>query len=66
MYNLINTGTDAILKEGVNLSAWEVSKINYAYALNGSKKKYVKPRKSKAVKPVKEKAVILFRYTQPV
>lgn len=41
MYNLINTISDTILMENVDIDNRIASTINYAYALNGSDKRYV-------------------------
>jgi len=41
IYNLVDTSTNTVLHYGSELSHYEVSTMNYAFALNGSPKRYV-------------------------
>ena len=44
IYNLVNTADNSVIHYGSTLNAREVSTMNYAFALNGSKKRYVNER----------------------
>ena len=40
-YNLIDTETGAIQESNVSINSEDVAKLNYAYSLNGTTKKWV-------------------------
>jgi hypothetical protein len=56
-YNLVNTNTDTILKENIELSHGEMHTLNYAYALNGVSKRYISTDPSE---------LNMFEYIQPI
>lgn len=41
MYNLVNKISDAVIMENIDIDHKIASTLNYAYALNGSDKRYV-------------------------
>jgi predicted ATPase len=57
VYDLIDTETQTIVTEGVELSAGTAEQLNYAYAINGSTLRYF---------CVDEPETKLFKYNQPV
>ena len=41
IYNLVDTADNTVIHYGSTLNQYEVSTMNYAFALNGSTKRYV-------------------------
>jgi hypothetical protein len=41
IYNLVDTADNTVIHYGSTLNQYEVSTMNYAFALNGSTKRYI-------------------------
>jgi hypothetical protein len=57
IHNLVDTNTDEFLKTNVELTDGELEILNYAYALNGSSKRYY---------AVKDTESNYFNFIQPI
>ena len=64
MYNLVNTLTNEILKENVNLSEKEKNILNYSYNLNSTYLRYISPTEQKETE--EEVELNLFTFRMPI
>lgn len=64
MYNLIDTDNQAVIKSNIDLDKNEANVLNYAYALNNNKKRYVKTKKNRYM--AEQTELNLFQYQHPI